>query len=93
MTLIDPRYKELPFLDANKRKSLTEEVEDERLALEIKVSDDLMEVNEWNSEDLDQHSNELTEPATKKEKKTSTEVDWGIISSTFSTHTSFVSTF
>ena len=67
-TFIDPRYKELPFLDANDRKSITEEVEDELLALEGKVlvSDDLMEVNDSSSVDLDQLSSEpteVTEPA------------------------------
>ena len=71
-TFIDPGYKELPSLDANERKSIIEEVEDELLALKGEVSDDmmiLMKVNEFNSEDLDQHSNEPTEPATKKRKK------------------------
>ena len=56
------------FLDANDRKSITEEVEDELLALEEEVSDDLI-VMESSSGDLEHLSNELTGLAIKKRKE------------------------
>lgn len=68
---IDPRYKELPFLDADDRKLIIDEVEDELLALEGDVLDDEVdsesaeEITECESEEI----SEVSGPPVKKKKK------------------------
>ena len=68
---IDPRYKELPFLDADYRKLITDEVEDELLALEGDLlvdevdSESAEEITECKSEEI----LEVSEPPVKKKKK------------------------
>ena len=56
------------FLDVSDRKSIIDEVGDELLALEGEISDDVIELEELNSEYVGQPA-ELTEPTAKKEKK------------------------
>ena len=68
---IDPRYKELPFLDADDRKLIIDKVEDELLALEEDMlvdevdSESAEEITECESEEI----LEVSEPPVKKKKK------------------------
>ena len=65
---IDPRYKELPFLDADDRKLIIDEVEDELLALEGDLLDDIEEDSE-SVAIIECANNELEEPPVKKKKE------------------------
>ena len=68
---IDPRYKELPFLDADERKLIIDEVEDELLALEGDMLDN--EVDSESAEEItgceSEEISEVSEPPVKKKKK------------------------
>ena len=71
---IDPRYKELPFLDADDRKLIIDKVEDKLLALEEDMlvhlvdevdSESAEEITECESEEI----LEVSEPPVKKKKE------------------------
>ena len=68
---IDPRYKELPFLDPNDRKFIIDEVEDELLALEGDMPDDIVEGDSETVEITECISEEIVivEPPAKKRKE------------------------
>ena len=68
---IDPRYKELPFLNADERKLIIDEVEDELLALEGDMLDN--EVDSESAEEItgceSEEISEVSEPPVKKKKE------------------------
>ena len=66
---IDPRYKKLPFLDADDRKLIVDEVEDELLALEGDMLDDVEVDSETVVDITERTSEETSEPPAKKKKE------------------------